>query len=134
MEGIPNPSAKHEQELQPRDKGLESVRDTPLHDALSENPMYETLINEKGYSVDDLYQFSDQEGFLYLKIDGTELDDMDSLQDQLDAWGLAPEDYIGYGTGPANAGFTKAKNIIDKINRYGMGDSSTLALYIPIAY
>lgn len=136
MEQVPSNSAKHEREFRPRDANLESVRNTSLHEELelSNNPTYEQLTQEKNISVDDLYQFSDQEGFLYVKIHAGDIETRDDLLPLLNEWGLEETNGVGYGTGPTNVGFTKAASVIDKINTYDMGDNDNLSLYIPVAY
>lgn len=126
---------KHEKTRPLGEVELEVVRDTSLHDQLGEeqNPTLMSL-HEQGYSIDQIYQFRDQEGYVYVQVDVTDLDTSADFTALLEGWGIDESDWVGYGTGRVRVGFCQVQDLIQQINRYDIGDSEHLSLFIPMQY
>jgi len=130
-----NPSAKHSWERESRlgDVSLQVFCNSAVHNRIDNDSENFQAIVKKAGSIDNLSIRDDDPGTIFVRIKIDLADDDLSLV--LGKWTKQHSDFIGYGTGNANVGFSLAKgeDMRGIIENLTIKNSPDLSLFIPVS-
>ena len=130
-----NPSAKHSWERESRlgDVSLQVFCNSAVHNRIDNDSENFQAIVKKAGSIDNLSIRDDDPGTIFVRIKIDLADDDLSLV--LGKWAKRPGDFIGYGTGNGNVGFSLAKgeDMRGIIENLTIKNSPDLSLFIPVS-